>query len=480
MKLSLIVPVYREGTALGDFLHSLSAQLDRELGSGAWQLIVVSAVEGDDEPVAVSTTRAGKTDSDTAAASSSSTANSASQSQPWLSVSAPKGRARQMNAGAALAEFELLLFLHADTVLPSGAFSELCAIAEAANEENFWGFSALRLSGRAWPFRIIERMISLRSRLSRVATGDQGLFLKRSLFKALGGYADIPLMEDVELSKRLRKIAAPKILSQPLLTSSRRWETNGIASTVMLMWRLRLAYFFGASPAALARQYYPSHSNPSVAEESTQLVMFAKAPVLGQVKTRMSPALSSTQCLDLHRDLMRHTWGQLEQSAQGLKLDVSLWASAADPEFEALQSDYCLQQGRGLGERMAHCARHYLIDQPEGESRAEKLILVGADCPFVDAALVIEVLAALDEAPVVFVPALDGGYVLLSMREYRPELFSDISWGSANVLAESCEALESKACDYRLLTAQTDIDEPVDLAALDGVCGLSHWAELKV
>ena len=161
------------------------------------------------------------------------------------------GRSLQMNRGAALAQGEWLWFIHADTRLLSPVDAYLAAIQQAPS----WGFFPLRLSGDAAPLRVIERFINWRSGLSGVATGDQGLFLRRSLFNSLGGFAEQPLMEDVELSKRLRASATARIGQLALETSSRRWEQRGIAKTVLLMWRLRLLYFLGASPQWLARQY---------------------------------------------------------------------------------------------------------------------------------------------------------------------------------------------------------------------------------
>lgn len=161
------------------------------------------------------------------------------------------GRAIQMNAGAAVARGEWLWFLHADSVLlaPGGAYLEAITAAED------WGFFGLVLSGERRVFRLIERLIVCRSRITAVATGDQGIFVRRGLFQTLGGFVDQPLMEDVELSKRLRAVAPPGFVALPLQTSSRRWESGGVLRTVLLMWRLRLLYFLGASPRWLARQY---------------------------------------------------------------------------------------------------------------------------------------------------------------------------------------------------------------------------------
>jgi rSAM/selenodomain-associated transferase 2 len=172
-------------------------------------------------------------------------------------VCAERGRARQMNAGAAGARGDILLFLHADSRLPVDATALIESVVTAHRP---WGRFDLRLSGRHWLLRIVERMINWRSALSGIATGDQAIFVRRDLFERVGGYAELPLMEDVELSRRLRVLARPCRIRQPLLTSSRRWEHHGMVRTIVLMWWLRLAYFFGASPETLARRYRRSDS----------------------------------------------------------------------------------------------------------------------------------------------------------------------------------------------------------------------------
>lgn len=168
-------------------------------------------------------------------------------------VVAPRGRATQMNAGAAQATGDLLWFLHADTRVPPGAADRLLA---ALAEGKTWGRFDVRLSGGAALLRVVERMMNLRSCLTGIATGDQGIFVVRRIFEALGGFPDIPLMEDIALSKALRRLSRPACLNPPLVTSSRRWERDGILRTVLLMWRLRMAYALGADPGDLAGRYY--------------------------------------------------------------------------------------------------------------------------------------------------------------------------------------------------------------------------------
>lgn len=168
-------------------------------------------------------------------------------------VAAPRGRARQQNAGAAAATGDVLVFLHADTRLPEDG--DALVAAALTSPGAVWGRFDVRLTGRAPMLRVVERLISLRSRLSGIATGDQAIFVRRAAFDAVGGFPDQPLMEDVALSRALKRIARPACLRATVLTSSRRWETRGIWRTILLMWRLRTAYALGADPAELARRY---------------------------------------------------------------------------------------------------------------------------------------------------------------------------------------------------------------------------------
>jgi rSAM/selenodomain-associated transferase 2 len=165
---------------------------------------------------------------------------------------APRGRASQMNAGAAACRGQVLLFLHADTRLPDDA---LPALLRAVDGGAAWGRFDVRIDGRQPLLRLVERLMNWRSRLSGIATGDQAIFVRRDVFERVGAYPDLPLMEDIALCSALKRIAAPACLRQTVITSARRWEKHGVARTILLMWRLRAAYFLGADPARLARRY---------------------------------------------------------------------------------------------------------------------------------------------------------------------------------------------------------------------------------
>ncbi|HMN72747.1 MAG TPA: TIGR04283 family arsenosugar biosynthesis glycosyltransferase [Rhodoblastus sp.] len=170
-----------------------------------------------------------------------------------LAIGAPRGRARQMNAGAAAARGETLIFLHADTIPPPDAI-ELVRRA-LADGRRVWGRFDVRILGAHPLLPMVAALMNLRSRLTGVATGDQAMFVTRAAFGRVGGFPDIPLMEDIALSKALKRQSRPARLTAKVSTSGRRWDRNGFWRTVFLMWRLRLAYFRGADPAKLARDY---------------------------------------------------------------------------------------------------------------------------------------------------------------------------------------------------------------------------------
>ncbi len=221
-QLSIVIPVLNEAEILAQSLDDLFA---RDWMRTQAEVIVCDGGSRDDSPRIAAT-------------------------YPCRLISSEPGRARQMNLAAAAARGNLLLFLHADSRLPQD-------FVPAQLDGAPWGFFPVRLSGRGAGLRVIERAINLRTRLTRVAGGDQGLFFARAFFESLGAYPPIPLMEDIAISKRARQKQRPRILAQPLHSSSRRWRQQGVVRTVLLMWWLRLAYWLGADPVRLHEIYYP-------------------------------------------------------------------------------------------------------------------------------------------------------------------------------------------------------------------------------
>lgn len=222
VRVSIIVPVLNEAVRIAEFLQSLA--------SVRTETVEIIMVDGGstDQTVALASPHADRV------------------------LQATKARAAQMNAGAAVARGAVFLFLHADTCLPHGAIEFIDrAVAQGAT----WGRFDVTIEGHSPLLKLVATCMNLRSRLTSIATGDQAMFVTRSAFQAVGGFPEIALMEDIALSKLLKKQAPAACLSQRVVTSGRRWERHGVLRTIVLMWRLRLAYFLGADPNQLARQY---------------------------------------------------------------------------------------------------------------------------------------------------------------------------------------------------------------------------------
>ena len=169
-----------------------------------------------------------------------------------LALLAPRGRAAQMNAGAAACPADVLLFLHADTALPDNAD---VLVRRATLGPFFWGRFDVRIASPRPLLRLVSWMMNLRSRWTGIATGDQALFVRHDLFRQIGGFPELPLMEDIAIARALKQHGRPACLKERVTTSARRWERHGVWRTIFLMWRMRAAYFFGADPRQLAIQY---------------------------------------------------------------------------------------------------------------------------------------------------------------------------------------------------------------------------------
>ncbi len=219
LSISIIVPVLNEAANLGAVLRDLPASVETIVVDGG----------SDDTSVAVAQRYAGRV------------------------ITTERGRAIQMNAGALAASGELLVFLHADSGLPRNFRRDL---ERFDLSDRVWGRFDVRLDGRGLMFRMIEWMMNVRSRLTGICTGDQAMFVRRDVFEQVGGFSAIPLMEDIDLSRRLKRVSRPYCIRPRVLTSARRWHDNGIIPTILLMWRLRLKYFLGTSPEKLHYEYY--------------------------------------------------------------------------------------------------------------------------------------------------------------------------------------------------------------------------------
>ncbi|HCW91760.1 MAG TPA: glycosyl transferase [Marinobacter sp.] len=223
MAVSIVVPVWQEAEVIEDSLRALEP-----LRRAGHEVLVVDAGSPD---------------------------GTARKAAPLCDrvIESGKGRAAQMNTGAGAARGNLLLFLHADTQLPERALAELRNFY--THSERSWGRFDVRLSGSRMMFRVIAWFMNRRSRLTGICTGDQALFVRREVFEVLGGFREMPLMEDVELTSRLRLVSRPFCIHAPVVTDSRRWEQEGIWRTILLMWWLRWRYWRGESPQSLVNTY---------------------------------------------------------------------------------------------------------------------------------------------------------------------------------------------------------------------------------
>ena len=168
-------------------------------------------------------------------------------------IASPKGRAAQMNKGAEVANNEWFVFLHVDTFFSETAINSLQNIFH--REDIQWGRFNVHLSGSNPLFRLVSGLMNIRSRVTGIATGDQAMFMRKTVFEQAGRFPEIVLMEDISLSSQLKKITSPYCIKEFVTTSSRRWHKDGVVKTILMMWSLRLRYFFGVSPVVLAERY---------------------------------------------------------------------------------------------------------------------------------------------------------------------------------------------------------------------------------
>jgi len=383
-------------------------------------------------------------------------------------IQSQKGRARQMNRGAAGAKGDILLFLHADTVLDSEAWSSFLLAVQVHRSESVWGRFNVRISGQSKWLPVVAWFMNQRSRFSKIATGDQALFASRLLFEKVGGFPEQPLMEDIEWSKRLKQVAAPCFLpiDTPVITSGRRWDTQGAWKTIVLMWRFRYQYWRGVPAAELARQYADAREKSPLT-----VAIFAKYPQAGRVKTRLEPLLGAEQCAEFARYLLLSTLDKLSG------VNVVLWTDGgSEDQWNALLAGrrvarYIQPEGH-LGVRMQTAVQTHL-------KHSEVVVLLGPDAVQFNVNDLRALAQAAKQHELAFVPALDGGYVALACTRCVSPVFSDqIQWGTGQVAAQTHQALEGLGIDPKWFDAQLDIDEPEDLQqAVSQGCVPEDWAE---
>lgn len=421
MSLSIVVPVLNEATTLAARLAALAPLRER----GAEVLVVDGG--SDDGTLAVAMAHADG------------------------ALVAPRGRASQLNAGACAARGKVLLFLHADTRLPQGAD---LLVAQALVGGHRWGRFDVRIEGRHPLLPVVAVFMNLRSRLGGIATGDQALFVRRDTFLSLGGFAPLPLMEDIDLSRRLKRIGPPACLRERVTTSGRRWDQNGFWRTVALMWRLRAAFWRGADVQTLARRYaYMPRAHAAVA-------VLAKAPVPGLAKTRLIPLLGAAGAARAQRSFALQTLATARAASTG---PLTLWGAPDEAHrfFRALARCHGVrtvaQPVGDLGQRMAAAMQAHFAPTP-----GMPLLIVGTDCPVLTPDHLQQAADALQSHDAVLIPAEDGGYVLIGLRRPVPEVFQRVDWSTPQVLEQTLTRLREAGASWRVLPPLWDVDEPAD------------------
>ncbi|HVN34438.1 MAG TPA: TIGR04283 family arsenosugar biosynthesis glycosyltransferase [Casimicrobiaceae bacterium] len=377
-------------------------------------------------------------------------------------IVAGRGRALQMNAGAAIAAGDFVLFLHADTQLAASSIAVL--EGEIARTQRRWGRFDVAIAGRSRVLPIVAAMMNARSSATGIATGDQAIFVERALFAALGGFTDQALMEDIELSTRLKRAGGPPLcLSERVVTSGRRWEHGGAWRTIARMWLWRLAYWRGADPAELAAEY--GATQPSV---PVILQVFAKSPVPGGVKTRLAAAIGPDAAAAHQARFVEMTMTTAVAARDaGVVDEIELWCSPDTdaPGFAAWRNHDAIslhdQDGGDLGAKMRTALDSAL-------ARGARAILVGTDCPLLDVRYLARAVAALETCDAVFGPAEDGGYVLVGLSR-SVDAFAGVPWSSPDTMAATRARLAAAGAAWQELPTLWDVDEARDLARWQSV-----------
>lgn len=368
-------------------------------------------------------------------------------------ISAPRGRAAQMNAGARIASGRWLLFLHADSELPP---DWLDALTEAGRRGDIVGGAfRLAIDSGAWQARVIEQAVRLRVALFRMPYGDQALFVRRAVFDELGGYADLPVMEDVDFVRRLKSIGSMIHLPSPVSTSARRWERDGWFRRSGRNLSLAARFLSGASPARLAQAYFR--------RRSSAVVIMARAPWT-RGKTRLGVVADETAHAELRRALFLDTL-ETVRGVSGVAHIVACEPAEACEGMRALAGasvDVMAQRGEDLGQRMTRALEDTF------RLGYESVVVVGSDLPDLPPRLLDAAITRLrsGNTDLVLGPSADGGYYLIGMNRLWPAVFEAIEWSTGRVLAQTLEAAATHGLSVVLLDPWTDVDDSGDLDRL--------------
>ncbi|MBI3332696.1 MAG: TIGR04283 family arsenosugar biosynthesis glycosyltransferase [Candidatus Omnitrophica bacterium] len=379
--------------------------------------------------------------------STDSTVAAAKRFPVRLILSGP-GRASQINAGAAAAAGEILWFLHADTVPPPDWRGRI--LQALSDPRTVGGGFRVLIDAAGLRYRLLDAWGWFRTNLERTFYGDQGIFVRRSAFEALGGFTDCAFLEDLDFSTRLSRQGRVAILPQPLKTSARRWQREGWGRTVWEQSRWVALYHLGRVNLEVLQRIV--------------LVIVAKVPIPGRVKTRLCPPLSPEKAAGLARRLLEETVA-LAQGLDGAKAAVAVFPP---DQIEAMRrivsSSVTLlpQEGKEFGQRLERIFQRLFAQGAKG------VIALGADHPGLPREFLVQAVEALQRQrqpdPLVIGPTEDGGYYLIGLNRPHPELFKGIPWSTSAVLEKTLE--RAGGLKVIRLPPWFDVDRPEDLARL--------------
>lgn len=430
---SLVIPVWQDEAVLARTLARLNAPNDVE--------VIVASVLGDEWRYR--------------------TLRERYPSIRW--ISAPRGRAVQMNAGAAVSGGRWILFLHADSELPPDWLEVITGLEPRENIAA--GAFRFALDSPDWRARLIEAGVRLRVAALGLPYGDQALFVRTHAFKTIGGYRDIPLMEDVDFVRRVRRTGRVFQARSAVVTSARRWEHDGWIRRSLQNVGLSTRFILGAPPARLAQTYF--------GRKAAAVVMMGRAPWTSG-KTRVGVKAGDVAHADLRHALFLDTLDVVTSIARVEHVIACEPAGACEEvrELAGPSVDVIAQHGGDLGQRLAN------VFDDTFRFGMESVVVIGSDLPDLPARLIREALEALRNRPnrLVLGPAADGGYYLIGMN--RPHaLFERIEWSTPRVLSQTLASAKARGLDVVLLDTWTDVDDAASLRRI--LSGTSHPAAAR-
>lgn len=375
-----------------------------------------------------------------------------------LTHSSP-GRGGQLRAGVAASHAPWLLVMHADSRLPSPARDAVTDFLRDATDHDFAHFE-FALEGDEPFWRFIEFGQRLRERMYGLVYGDQGLLVSRALYDAVGGYEHWPVMEDVGLFDRLKRAGNGHRLGAPVLTSPRRYVERGRCSQWLANLSLITLFRLGVDPHRLAR-WYPSRCARSRPPHAGQtIILFAKAPRLGFVKTRLARDVGEVRALQIYRALGSRAAEEVRRAERRVVIyftpddaeaELRSWLGSTGLEFRP--------QGDGdLGKRMATAFEACLRD-------CASVCIVGTDIPGITPSILGDAFDALAGQDVVLGPAEDGGYYLIGLSEPRRELFDDVPWSTDAVFDVTTQRARANGLSVTVIERLADVDTVGDVPA---------------